>query len=238
MVRTTAGVLAALLAGCATTLDPNYHIQIEAYRATITAQQQVEVAKANAEAARYEAMASLAEHGDQGTRNMVLVALALSGRNGGDGGKYVNVTLPAAPEKQEDKAYKWAALFATPVVALTTGYFGYRNSVHQTDANRDITVASYSALGSVAGSGFNAAQGIAQSGFGATRGIGIAGFNAIGNLRPNQITLSGTGVIGDGTYTGPYSGANSGNSGRINSPNDDHSACPQVPAFDGSAGAC
>jgi hypothetical protein len=45
-------------------------------------------------------------------------------------------------------------------------------------------------------------------------------FGALPGLKPTvpNITLNGNGVIGAGRYTGDNSGANSGNSGRINSP--------------------
>jgi hypothetical protein len=209
---------ALLLGGCVTTLDPNYAVQIQAYNDTVHAQQEVEVAKAHAEAARYAAMSAIAQNSDSSTRNMALVALAMSGRGGGSGGN-VNVVLPQAPERQEDRAYKWAALFAAPVATLVQGYFGYRTAINSSDNNRETSIASYNAFGGIAESGFRSNATIAGMGFGATRGIAAAGFNAFGTLRPNNttITLSGTGVISgrDGSYVGPNSGSNSGNSGHI-----------------------
>lgn len=238
-MRGLAGTLVVgLVAGCATPMDANYAIQIDAYRATVAAQQAVEIEKARAESARYAAIEAIASFGDQSTRGMALVALALSGRDGGSAARVVNVTLPSTPETADARAYKWAALFGPPLAMLAQGWFGYKLGVAQVNANRDITMSSYSALGSVARSGFNATQGIAAAGFDASQGLGVAGFNAIGNLRPNQITLSGSGVIGDGTYTGPYSGANSGNSGRINSPDDNHSTCTPAVLPDGTAVPC
>ena len=55
-------VLALALAGCQTTLDPNYALQLESYRLTLTSNQAVEVARANAEAARYSALAEIYKH--------------------------------------------------------------------------------------------------------------------------------------------------------------------------------
>lgn len=215
------GLLCVLLAGCASYLDPNYAVQIDAYRATVKAQQQVEIKRAEAEAARYQAIASIAATGDASTRGMALVALALAGRDGG-GVQQVNVAIPQAPERQEDRAFKWAALFAAPVATLAQGYFTYRLGVTQSNNATNASIASYNALGTTAAAGFGANQGIATAGFGTAQGIATAGFGALGQMRPPapNITLNGTGVIagGNGSYTGPNSGTNSGNSGRISSP--------------------
>lgn len=211
-------IAVALLTGCATYLDPNYALQVQAYADTVRAQQAVELAKANADAARYDAMSAIAQNGDSATRNMAILALAL-GKGGGDS-KTVNVAVPAAPESQQDKAYKWAALFAGPVMSIAQGYFGYRSNVHATDAQRDTSIASYNALGLTATAGFASNARIADAGFASTTRIGMAGFASFANLRPPvpSITVGGDAVIGGtGTFTGPYSGANSGNSGLIGS---------------------
>jgi hypothetical protein len=198
-------------------MDPNYAIQIDAYRATVAAQQAVEIEKAKAESARYAAIEAIASFGDQSTRGMALVALALSGRDGGGAARVVNVTLPSTPETADARAYKWAALFGPPLAMLAQGYFGYRLGVAQVNANRDITMSSYGALSSLGRAGFAANDGIAQSGFAAVRGVGADGFNAIGRLQPSITQIGGDGVIGSGSYsfTGPNSGAQSGNSGHI-----------------------
>jgi hypothetical protein len=226
----------ALLTGCVTTLDPNYALQLESYRMTIAAQQQVEVAKANAEEARYQAMAAIAQNSDPNTRNMAVMALALA-RGGNGGGGSVNVVLPQAPERQEDRAYKWAALFAAPVATLVQGYFGYRTAINASNNNRESSIAAYNSFGTVATAGFNSNVGIANAGFGTAQGIATSGFNAISTMRPpapNIITLNGTGVIAgrDGSYVGPNSGSNSGNTGRISSPNDDHRTVTCIPSVD------
>ena len=70
--------LTALLSGCVTTLDPNYAVQIQAYADTVRAQQAVEIAKANAEEARYQAMSAIAQSSDANTRSMAIMALAMS----------------------------------------------------------------------------------------------------------------------------------------------------------------
>ena len=225
-------VVAAFLGGCATTLDPNYAMQLESYRLTITSQQNVEIAKARAEEARYAAMATLGDRADPASRQMAILALALA-RGGDSSAKAINVNLPNAPESQEDRALKWAALFAGPVMSVAQGYFGYRLGVTKSNNTANSTIASYNALGNTATAGFNSNAWIAGAGFNAADRIAGSGFGAIGNLssaftRPN-ITLTNTnGVIGSGSYVGPYSGANSGNSGRINSDDNYQRVCNPV----------
>jgi hypothetical protein len=228
--------LTALLSGCATTLDPNYALQLDSYRLTIASQQSVEVARARAEEARYQAMSAIAQNSDSNTRSIALMALALAHPGSGSGGN-VNVVLPQAPERQEDRAYKWAALFAAPVATLVQGYFGYRTATNSSNNNRDTSIASYNAFSNVAGAGFASNVGIANAGFGTAQGIATTGFNTIGALRPpapNVTTINGTGVIAgrDGSYVGPNSGTNSGNTGRISSPDDDHRTVTCVPTVD------
>jgi len=224
-----------LFAGCATTIDPNYLAQLEAYRSTVTAQRQIELERVKTEAARYDAIAILASEGDPTLRGMALIALALSGRGGGAEMSNVNLNVPQAPERQEDRAFKWAALFAAPVATLVQGYFTYRLGVNQSNNSTNASIASYNALGGVATAGFGANQGIATAGFNASQGIAAAGFGALSGMRPPapNITFNGTGVLagGNGTYTGPNSGSNSGNSGRISSPDNNQRNCAGLDAL-------
>ena len=138
-------VLFSFLAACQTTLDPNYAIQLESYRLTITSQQNVEIAKARAEEARYQAMALIAERSDTATKSMAIMALALAGR-GDLPARAVDVQLPRIPETQEDRALKWASVFAGPTTALVTSYFGYQLGKTQSNNQAQTTQASYAAL--------------------------------------------------------------------------------------------
>jgi hypothetical protein len=212
-------------------MDPNYAVQMDAYRMTVAAQQQVEVAKANAEEARYQAMGAIAQNADSGTRGMALVALALAGKSANGG--QVNINLPQAPESQQDKAYKWAALFAAPAATLIQGYFGYRTATNASDNNRETSIASYNAFGTIATAGFRSNASIANSGFNASTRLGSSALGAFAT-RPPSITMSigGDGVIGNGSFAGPNSGTNSGNSGRISSPDDDHRTVTCTPTVD------
>ena len=144
-MKRTALALVVALAGCQTTLDPNYAIQLESYRLTITSQQNVEMAKARAEEARYNAIATVAERADPASKQMAIFALALL-RGGEATARAVDVVLPRIPETQKDRALKWASVFAGPVTAIATGYFGYRLGQTQSNNQAATTQSSYAAL--------------------------------------------------------------------------------------------
>lgn len=152
MKRIAAATLVAFtsstfLAACQTTLDPNYAIQLESYRLTIASQQSVELAKARAEEARYNAIALIGERGDPQSKQLAILALALS-RTSEAAARAIEVQLPRIPETQEDRALKWAAVFAGPVTAVTMGYFGYKLGQTQSNNQAATTQASYNALAS------------------------------------------------------------------------------------------
>lgn len=139
-------VLASLaLGGCQTTLDPNYALQLESYRLTITSQQNVEMAKSRAEEARYNAIAAVAERADAASKQMAIFALALL-RGGDVQVRNVEVQLPRIPETQEDRALKWASILV-PTVA-TVAIAGFSASVARTQSNNQAatTQASYTAF--------------------------------------------------------------------------------------------
>jgi hypothetical protein len=144
-MRLTPVVIALCLGGCQTTLDPNYAIQLESYRLTITSQQNVEIARARAEEARYNAMAQIAERSDGPTKSMAILALAMS-RGEGAAAKPIEVHLPRIPETSEDRALKWASVFAGPTTALISSYFGYQLGKTQSNNQAQTTQASYAAL--------------------------------------------------------------------------------------------
>ena len=236
MKRIIAGIT-ALLAGCATTLDPNYAIQIEAYRATVASQQAVELAKAQAEVARFQAIEAIAAYGNEQTRNTALLTLALTGR-GEAAARITTVNLPQAPQTAEERAWKWTAVILPTASALAQSFFSYRANVHAIDAQRDTTVAGYNALGGLGQAGFSSNQNIAGAGFQTVSNVAGAGYGALASMQPPapNITFNGTGVYAgrDGSYVGPNSGSNSGNSGRINSPDNNQRNCSTTLAPDGS----
>ena len=221
-IRSVVAVLA--LTGCATTLDPNYALQMDAYRQTVQSQQNVAIAQARAEEARFNALALIADRSDAASKQMAILALALS-RNGSVDTRAIPVQLPNIPENQEDRALKWAAIFAGPVIGIAQGYFGYKLGVAQSNNTSNSTIASYNTLGTIAAGGFASNSSIATSGFASNSSIATAGFGTLATTatRPN-ITVT-NGVIGAGSYTGANSGANSGNSGRINSDDNNQRNC-------------
>ena len=147
-------VVCLLVSGCATTLDPNYSLALATAQQAINAQATVEIAKARAEEARYNALAAIAETGDPHSRQFAIFAIAL-GKNGGEAsGKNVAVNIPALPESQEDRALKWASLFVAPVAMLAQGYWGYRLGVTQSNNAAATTTASYNAFGNMATTGY------------------------------------------------------------------------------------
>ena len=146
VLAVTLVILMLVITGCQTTLDPNFAVQMEAYRFTISSQREVEVARAKAEEARYIAMGQIAERSDAQTKNMAIMALALGGRSTDTHSASVPVQLPRIPETQEDRALKWAAIFSGPTTALVSSYFGYQLGKTQSNNQADTTQASYAAL--------------------------------------------------------------------------------------------
>jgi hypothetical protein len=142
------------LVGCQTTLDPNYALQLESYRLTIASQQNVEIARARTEEARYNAMAQIAERSDGPTKSMAILALALGGK-GEQPTRAVEVQLPRIPETQEDRALKWAAIFSGPTTALVSSYFGYQLGKVQSNNQAQTTQSSYAALVSMKPAPYN-----------------------------------------------------------------------------------
>jgi len=146
------------------------------------------------------------------SRQTAILALALSGREG-VAAQPVPVQLPRIPESQEDRALKWAAIFAGPTIAIAQGWFGYKLGVAQSNNQASTTIASYNALGATAIAGYGANRDIANAGFITVSDIATA-------LKPTtpvipSITINGNGVVGDGSYTGDNSGTNSANQGII-----------------------
>jgi hypothetical protein len=149
MMKRLAALLVVLaLAGCQTTLDPNYAVQLESYRLTITSQQNVEIARARAEEARYNALATIADRADPQTKSMAIIALALS-RGGDAAARPIEVTLPNIPKTAEDRALAWASIFAGPTTALVSSYFGYQLGKVQSNNQAQTTIASYNSLASM-----------------------------------------------------------------------------------------
>ena len=173
------GIAALTLGGCASTNKD--------YLALLTAQQAVAVQQAEAAKARFVAMSQIAQTGDASSRTAAVMAMAMV--------QTPHVQLPAPPEGE---AFKWASILLPAVSNLGTGYFGYRLGTTQSNNSAATTIAGYNTFGSMATAGYAALANTSSAGFAAN--TGIAGF--IQAPAPS-ITLSGTGVIGSGSYSAP-----------------------------------
>lgn len=184
--------IALTLGGCAT----------DDYRHYAEAQMAMAQAKSTADQARYSALARIAETGDSAAR--VAAVMSLAGI--GDGARQAPATV-AAPVSPGGTALQWASIL---VPGVTQAYMissnvklGMRQSDNATalglGQSRDQAATSAATMGA-----FTSVAGQIQ-----------APPANITNTTTTT-TLSGTGVIGSGSYSiGPNSGSNSGNSGRL-----------------------
>lgn len=171
----------AVLTGCATSSD---------YVSYLAAHKAAHDAKASSERARFAAIAEIAKNSqDPSARTAAVMALAM--------GKSDTPIAPPAPP--EDPVFKWASLVVPTVSNLGSGYFGYRIGVTQSNNNKDTTIASHNAFASVATGGFNAIQGTAAAGFNSNSTLGS--FIQAPMVPQANVTLSGAGVIGSGSYS-------------------------------------
>ena len=190
-----------LLTGCATSKE---------YASYLAAHQAAHEAKASAEKARYAAIAEIAKNSaDPSARTAAVMALAM--------GKSESQVAPPAPP--QDKVLQWASILMPTLTNIATAGFSYRAGVVASNNSRDVTIAGYNTFGTMASSGFGALQGVASSGFNANADIAAAGFSSASTIagfiqapQPN-VTLSGTGVIGSGSYSAPVT-TNSNNTTR------------------------
>jgi len=180
----------ALLTGCASSKE---------YASYLAAHQAAHEAKASAEKARYAAIAEIAKTSpDASARTAAVMALAM--------GKSEGQVAPPAPPQNE--VLQWASVLVPTLTNIATAGFSYRAGVVASNNSRDVTVAGYQTFGSMANSGFAAINNTASAGFTANRDIA----SMIQAPQPN-VTLSGTGVIGSGSYTAPVT-TNSNNTTR------------------------
>jgi hypothetical protein len=174
-------VLAGLvvLTGCASSKE---------YTSYLVAHQAAHESRTAAEKARYAAIAEIAKTSpDAAARTAAVMALAM--------GKSEAQVAPPAPPPQ-NQALQWASVLVPALTNVATGYYGYQLGVAQSNNNRDATVAGYNAFGSIATGGFAALQNTSVAGFNSN--ASLASF--IQAPQPNM-TLSGTGVLGSGSYS-------------------------------------
>ena len=184
-------VISLALSGCAT----------DDYQHYAQAQMAMAQAKSTADQARYTALQSLAQSGDSVAR--VAAVMALAGL--GDGARQAPASV-AAPVSPGSTALQWASILvpgATQVYAMGQQVkLGMRQSDNQTalglGQSRDQAATSAATMGAI------------------TLIAGHIQAPAANVTTNTTTTLSGTGVLGSGSYSiGPNSGTGSGNSGRI-----------------------
>jgi hypothetical protein len=202
MKRTIFAIMLTMLfmVGCATNKD---------YAAYLASQEAVAVAQADAQKARYTAFAEISKNAaDPATRIAAVMALAMGGQ-----GPQGSTQLAAPPE---DSAYKWAALIMNPLTNIMSAYYGYKLGVTSSNNQAATTMASYNTFSTMGVS---------------IERAGVAGYpyiQAPGTVTTTTNTLSGTGVIGNGSYNAPITRTcNGGNAGSATP--------PLVPGAGGSA---
>jgi len=164
-MKATAWTLVVMLTGCQTTGYQDY------------ADAMARIAEANASISREQtrAMQELAQHGgDQTTRTVAVVMLALGAQNG-------QRQVQLAPPQNE--ALEWARILVPSLSTLAMGWFGYRLGMTQSDNAADVSIAGYGAM-----------QGIAQGGYNAITAFKPLpiDWSGLAALRPNTTTTTTT----------------------------------------------
>ena len=180
MNKLTPILLVLLSASCAT--NDNYYIT---QREQIAAWERVAIARAQANSKRLDALSAAAHNGSDVAR--VAVAFAAAGLNGGN---LLQLTQPPQIQPPQDEAYKWAALVLPTATAVAANYFGYKMGVAQSDNSRLQTEASYRAISAGYVSNAQIASYVQAPGATTTTTTNTSTTNS----------LSGTGVIGAGSY--------------------------------------
>ena len=190
----------ALLAGC-TSMDKQYAAHLAAAQS---------IAQANALAAqeKVKQMGEIARTSqDPSAKTAAVMAMA-----------FIQAPQAAIPAPPESQALKWAAVLMPTLTNLGMGFYNYRLGVTNSDNAAATTIAGYNTFSNMASSGYAAITGTASAGFAANTGVATAGFGAASNIagmiqapQPN-VTLSGTGVIGSGSYSAPVTTTTTRNS--------------------------
>ena len=183
------------LTGCAST---EYAAYAEAQKA-----------RASADAARYAALAKIAEMGDTTAKVAAVISLNVQGNQ---------QPQMAMPRSWADYALTFTGALL-PVVGQMYAVnkqtsLGIRQSdnatllgISQANSNRDVQTATVTGFSSMASLGFKAASDISTVGFKAVGDISTVGFKATSDIAANiqapqpNITISGTGIVGGGTLS-------------------------------------
>src|ERR1035437_2068918 len=179
-------VSALALMGCA---SPDYAKYAEANQA-------IETARHNADAAKWQAMADIAAQGDSSAKVGAVMAMAMGGQGSAASGNGLR-----APEPNQ--ALQWASILVPSLTQVAGMRYQYLSSTVQSNNARDVAVSTNQTFGNLGAS--IAAAG--ANGLTAVSNTAAAGFTALTETSaliqapaPN-ITLSGTGTIGGRAYS-------------------------------------
>jgi hypothetical protein len=203
-------LIASLLTGCAT--SDHYNAQ----REQIAAWERVQVARAQADARRYDALGAVARDGSDSAR--IAVALALAGLSGVRE-QARDLPTPVVTDPNEN-ILRWASIIVPGVTQLASVGFGYKLGAIQSDNAAATSIAGYQTMGGIASAGF--ASNATIAGFIQAPAANITTTTSTSTSSTN--TLSGTGVLGSGSYTTRSCNGGTGGAGS--------------PAGSGAAGTC
>jgi hypothetical protein len=182
-----AAAAAAIVAGgCATTQDGYY----KALTAQLEASSRENVARYEADRARVAAIAQIAATGGDTAKTAAVLALAIQGPGASSSSSSAAI-VPAIPAPRSTGETLWTAFLQVADVGLRAWGIkvGGDVAIRQSDNQAATAIASYGAFTSMGGS---------------IERAGIAGYPYVQAPAPNITnTLTGAGVIGSGTYTGP-----------------------------------
>lgn len=175
------------LVGCATN-----------YKEYSAALQTIETAKHNAEGERWKAMAQIAQSGDATVKVAAMMAMQQGGAVQQTG------TNLRAPEAPGESALRWLSLILPTAVQAYGINANTRMGIHQSDNAMALGI-NQSNNATAQSTATNAAFiGIASKGFDAANGIAGRIQSPAANVTTTTntaTTLSGSGVIGNGTYS-------------------------------------
>lgn len=174
------------LAGCAS----------NDYRLYADTQMKIAQANRDAEIARYQALAKIAETGDSASKVAAVISLNMAG--GGAGPRQVPVN---PPQSLGDKALQWTSVLlpsltqfysinANRQVAITQS-----NNATAVAQSTNSTFAAMNAAGhnanvAISGQGFTAVTGVANAGLTATSNVATAGIAQVGTTAANGLTAA------------------------------------------------
>lgn len=210
-MKLIAATIALALTGCAT----------QDYQLYARTQADIATAQSKADIARYQALADIAKQGDTAAKIAAVMTLQNSGPQTHQQ-QHIN-----PPKSPADIAFQWASLIVPTASTLMSNVYTVRSQTNlgitqsnnatalgvaqsnnatitaTNTANAFAAVANTTATGmtSIATAGFASNTAIAGKIQAPQPNITLSGTGVIGNGTYTQTTMSGTGVLGTGTYT-------------------------------------